>query len=97
MKISSALRTMSQKEQIPFLFNLIGGSDAFTVDEFNSRIQKTLAYFGEKDKEKLPGHIFTEELERYGLIEEQFGKNGTYERSRTGGDLVSLCVESGYG
>lgn len=92
VKISSALRTMSQKEQIPFLFNLIGGSDAFTVDEFNSRIQKTLAYFGEKDKEKLPGHIFTEELERYGLIEEQFGKNGTYERSRTGGDLVSYAL-----
>lgn len=92
VKISSALRTLSPKEQIPFLFNLIGGSDAFTVDEFNLRILKTLAYFGENDKKKLPGHIFTEELEKYGLIEEQFGKKGTYERSRTGGDLVSYAL-----
>ncbi len=92
VKISSALRTMSQKEQIPFLFNLIGGSDKFTVDEFNLCIQKTLAYFGEKDNEKLPGHIFIKELEKYGLIEEQCGKIGSYERSRTGGDLVSYAL-----
>lgn len=92
VKISSALRTMSQKEQIPFLFNLIGGSDKFTVDEFNLCIRKTLAYFGEKDNEKLPGHIFIKELEKYGLIEEQCGKIGSYERSRTGGDLVSYAL-----
>lgn len=92
VKISSALRAIPQKEQIPFLFNLIGDSDKFTVDDFNLRIQKTLAYFGEKDKGKLPGFIFTEELEKYGLIEEQFGKKGTYERSRIGGELVSYAL-----
>lgn len=92
VKISSALRTMSQKEQIPFLFNLIGGNDEFTVNEFNLSIQKTLAYFGEVDKEKLPGYIFIEELKKYGLIEEQCGKKETYERSRTGGELVSYAL-----
>lgn len=96
VKISSALRTLAQKDQIPFLFNLIesnpGGGSEFNLDEFNLRIQKTLAYFGEEDSEKLPGRIFIKELEKYELIEEQFGKAGYYERSRIGGELTSYAL-----
>lgn len=94
VKIQSALRKLSQKEQVPFFFNLIdanaGANNYIDVLQFNLRIQKTMAYCEEKNPDNLPGEVFIKYLMEYGLIESEFGRR--YSKTRIGNELSSYAL-----
>lgn len=94
--VSSALRKMSQKEQVPYFFNLIGVEE-FDQNSFNHLIQKTCAFSQAREiplkAQNLPGEKFIEYLFEYELIEDAGAMGINYNRSRYGDELVSYALD----
>lgn len=90
--VLSALRKLTQKEQVPYFFNLIDPkkNDSFDMNTFNELIQDTFAFYDQEYINKLPGQTFIEYLLQYGLIETN--PAGDYSRSRIGDELVSYAL-----